>query len=60
MLGNALAALLVGGAACYVVARLADAARGRASPFFDWLFVSNVMLVGLTGVAAEFGIQSVA
>jgi len=53
VLGNVFAALLIGGTIYYLVARIADAARGEPSPFFDWAFLMNVLLVGLTGVAAE-------
>jgi quinone-modifying oxidoreductase, subunit QmoC len=51
--GNLFAVLLVGGTGGYLVLRVSDHFHGQASPFFDWLFVVNLLLIGLTGVATE-------
>jgi quinone-modifying oxidoreductase subunit QmoC len=53
VLGNVFAASLVAGVFYFLVARLADAARGRTAVFFDWAFVSNLLLVAVSGVATE-------
>lgn len=53
VLGNVFAVMLIGGASYYLIRRARDSARGQRSPFFDWAFLANVLLVGLTGVAAE-------
>jgi quinone-modifying oxidoreductase, subunit QmoC len=53
LLANVLAVLLVAGASFQLAGRIADAARGEASPFFDWIFLANLLLVGLTGIAVE-------
>jgi quinone-modifying oxidoreductase subunit QmoC len=53
VLGNASAALLIGGTAYFLVLRVFDSPRGKAGNVFDWSFLLNVMLVALTGVASE-------
>jgi quinone-modifying oxidoreductase subunit QmoC len=53
VLGNVFAAMLLGGASYFLVRRALDSTRGQTSPFFDWAFLVNVLLVGLTGVGAE-------
>jgi quinone-modifying oxidoreductase subunit QmoC len=53
ILSNVFAALLIGGACYFLWLRIADARRGEKSSFFDWAFISNVALAGVTGVATE-------
>lgn len=53
VLANVFAAMLIGGASYYLIRRALDSARGQASPFFDWAFLIDVLLVGITGVVAE-------
>ena len=36
-----------------MLCRVSDARRGQRSSFFDWMFLVNVLLAGLTGVATE-------
>ena len=53
VLSNVFAALLIGGAGYFLLARVKDASRGNRSTFFDWAFLVNVLLAGITGVATE-------
>ena len=53
VLSNVFAALLIGGAGYFLGVRVKDASRGNRSTFFDWAFIVNVLLAGLTGVATE-------
>jgi quinone-modifying oxidoreductase, subunit QmoC len=53
VLSNIFAALLIGGTGYFLVARVVDAARGNRSTLFDWVFLVNVLLAGVTGVATE-------
>ena len=53
VLSNVFAALLIGGAGYFLVSRVVEAARGNRSTFFDWAFLVNVLLAGVTGVATE-------
>jgi quinone-modifying oxidoreductase, subunit QmoC len=50
---NAFAALLLAGALYGLARRAVDAARGERSAFFDWVFLANLALIGLSGVALE-------
>jgi quinone-modifying oxidoreductase subunit QmoC len=53
VLANVFAGLLIGGAGYFCWLRTADAKRGERAGFFDWAFLANVMLAGLTGAATE-------
>jgi quinone-modifying oxidoreductase, subunit QmoC len=53
LVGNLFALMLIGGALYFLAARLADTARGERSALFDWVLVPVILLVGVTGVAAE-------
>jgi quinone-modifying oxidoreductase subunit QmoC len=53
VLSNVFAALLIGGTCYFLGLRTVDAARGQRSDFFDWVFLVNVLLAGLSGVATE-------
>jgi len=53
VLSNVFAALLIGGASYFLVSRVKDASRGNRSTLFDWVFLVNVLLAGVTGVATE-------
>jgi heterodisulfide reductase subunit C len=53
LLSNVLAALLIGGTSYFLLSRVKDASRGNRSTFFDWAFIVNVLLAGVTGVATE-------
>lgn len=53
LLANAFAVGLVGGAAYSLLARIVDAVHGLSSSFFEWALPANLLIVGLTGVAAE-------
>jgi len=53
VLSNVFAALLIGGTGYFLLLRITDAARGYRSTFFDWAFLVNVLLAGVTGVATE-------
>ena len=53
VLSNVFAALLIGGAGYFLLARAIDASHGKRSAFFDWAFIVNVLLAGVTGVATE-------
>ena len=53
VLSNVFAALLIGGAGYFLLVRVIDAAHGNRSAFFDWAFIVNVLLAGLSGVATE-------
>jgi quinone-modifying oxidoreductase subunit QmoC len=53
VLSNVFAALLIGGAGYFLLVRVKDASRGSRSTFFDWAFIVNVLLAGITGVATE-------
>ena len=53
VLSNLFAASLIGGTTYFLAARVMDARRGERSSFFDWMFLVNVLLAGLTGVATE-------
>jgi quinone-modifying oxidoreductase subunit QmoC len=53
VLSNVFAALLIGGAGYFLLVRVKDASRGNRSTFFDWAFIVNVLLAGITGVATE-------
>ncbi len=52
ILGNIGAAMLVVGAFWAAIARFSDEKIGYGT-YFDWLFLSNVILVGVTGIAVE-------
>ena len=53
VLSNVFAALLIGGTGYFLLVRVKDASRGSRSTFFDWAFIVNVLLAGITGVATE-------
>jgi heterodisulfide reductase subunit C len=53
VLSNVFAALLIGGTCYFLALRIADTARGNRSDFFDWTFLVNLLLAGVTGVATE-------
>ena len=53
VLSNVFAALLIGGTGYFLLLRAVDATRGQRSDFFDWVFLLNVLLAGLSGVATE-------
>ena len=53
VLSNVFAALLIGGAGYFLLARVIDASHGNRSAFFDWAFIVNVLLAGVSGVATE-------
>jgi len=53
VLANVFAALLIGGSSYFLWLRAADARRGERVGFFDWAFLSNVFLAGITGAATE-------
>jgi quinone-modifying oxidoreductase subunit QmoC len=53
VLSNVFAALLIGGTGYFLVSRVKDASLGNRSTFFDWVFLVNVLLAGITGVATE-------
>ena len=53
VLSNVFAVLLVAGTVYFLLARVLDSLRGTKSSFFDWAFLVNVLLAGLTGVATE-------
>jgi quinone-modifying oxidoreductase subunit QmoC len=53
LLSNVFAALLIGGTSYFLLSRVKDASRGNRSTFFDWAFIVNVLLAGVTGVATE-------
>jgi quinone-modifying oxidoreductase, subunit QmoC len=50
---NAFAALLIAGALYGITKRAAEAVRGEGSSFFDWVFLVNLALIGLSGVSLE-------
>jgi quinone-modifying oxidoreductase subunit QmoC len=53
VLSNVFAVLLIGGTCYFLVLRVIEASRGNRSTFFDWAFLVNLLLVGVTGVATE-------
>jgi quinone-modifying oxidoreductase subunit QmoC len=53
VLGNVFAAALIGGTGYFLLLRIIDASRGKHSSFFDWAFLVNLLLAGITGVATE-------
>ncbi|MGA3216098.1 MAG: 4Fe-4S dicluster domain-containing protein [Acidimicrobiales bacterium] len=53
VLGNLFAALLIGGTIYFLLVRITEASRGTRSTFFEWAFLVNVLLAGVTGVATE-------
>lgn len=53
VLSNVFAALLIGGTCYFLFLHIADKSRGNRSDFFDWVFLVNVLLAGITGVATE-------
>ena len=53
VLSNVFAVLLIGGTSYFLLSRVKDVSRGSHSTFFDWAFVVNVLLAGVTGVATE-------
>lgn len=53
VVSNLFAALLIGGTSYFLLVRIAEASRGNRSSFFDWAFLVNLLLAGITGVATE-------
>ncbi len=53
VLGNLFAALLIGGTCYFLVVRVAESSKGNQGSLFDWAFLFNVLLAGVTGVATE-------
>jgi quinone-modifying oxidoreductase subunit QmoC len=53
VLANVFAALLIGGTSYFLWLRMAEARRGERVGFFDWAFLANVFLAGVTGAATE-------
>ena len=53
VLGNVFAALLIGGTCYFLVVRVAESSKGNQGSLFDWAFLFNVLLAGVTGVATE-------
>jgi quinone-modifying oxidoreductase subunit QmoC len=53
VLGNVSGALLIVGSSYFLLVRILDSRRDRASTVFDWAFLCNVLLVALTGVGTE-------
>ncbi|MET1124437.1 MAG: quinone-interacting membrane-bound oxidoreductase complex subunit QmoC [Archaeoglobaceae archaeon] len=52
ILGNLGAAMLIIGSAWAIVARFGDEKIGYGT-YFDWLFLANIFVVGISGVAVE-------
>ena len=53
ILSNVFAASLITGTSYFLVVRVVEARRGTRSSFFDWVFLLNVLLAGVSGVATE-------
>jgi len=53
VVANVSAALLVAGVSYYLLVRAVESRRGDAPAFFDLLFLTNLLLAALSGVAAE-------
>ena len=53
VLSNVFAGLLIGGTVYFFCLRYADRKRGERANFFDWAFLVNVFLAGVTGVLTE-------
>lgn len=53
IVANVATVLLIGGTLYFLGTRIAAAARGVRSSFFDWMLAVNILAVGLTGLAAE-------
>jgi quinone-modifying oxidoreductase subunit QmoC len=53
VLGNVFAALLIAGTSYFLFVRVTEVSRGNHSSLFDWAFLVNVLLAGVTGVATE-------
>lgn len=51
--GNLFALSLIAGAGYYLMVRVARARSGARSGFFEWVFPTNLLMAGLTGVATE-------
>jgi quinone-modifying oxidoreductase subunit QmoC len=53
VVSNIFAVLLIGGTSYFLALRISESSRGNRSSFFDWAFLANVLLAGLSGVATE-------
>jgi quinone-modifying oxidoreductase subunit QmoC len=53
VLGNVFAVLLIAGTSYFMVWRADRTRHGQPTGLFDWVFLSNLLLAGLTGVATE-------
>jgi quinone-modifying oxidoreductase subunit QmoC len=53
VLGDVFAAFLIGGTCYFLALRIVDTSPGKRGSLFDWVFLLNVLLAGVTGVVTE-------
>jgi quinone-modifying oxidoreductase subunit QmoC len=53
VLGDVFAFLLIGGTCYFLALRIVDTSPGNRGSFFDWAFLLNLLLAGVTGVVTE-------